>query len=221
MNGIDLVIFDCDGVLVDSEMIASRELAAYLTDLGRPTTGAECRAAFTGLSIQSVGEKVRGAWGVDLPADFAAALRERDRAAFERDLKAVPGVEAALDALSARGLPFCVASSGAPEKIRHSLALTGLLDRFDGHLFSAAQVARGKPAPDLFLHAATAMGAEPGRCLVLEDSPAGVQGAVAATMRAHGFTGASHCTDATAPALVAAGAVAIHPTMADFLSLLL
>jgi len=188
-----LVIFDCDGVLVDSELIASRELAAYLTDLGRPTTGAECRAAFTGLSIRSVSEKVRAMWGLDLPRDFVAQLRARDEAAFARDLEVIPGVALVLDALERAGVRYCVASSGMPEKIRHSLSITNLIGRFDGNLFSAAEVAHGKPAPDLFLHAADAMGAHAADCVVIEDSPAGVEAARRAGMRVLGFTGGSHC----------------------------
>ena len=201
-----LIIFDCDGVLVDSEMIASRELAAYLTDLGRPTTGEECRASFTGLSIKTVGEKVR-AWGLAIPDDFEASLRARDFAAFDRDLKIIPGVVSALDALDRLGLRYCVASSGAPEKIRHSLTITRLLERFDGHVFSAAQVANGKPAPDLFLLAAATMGVAPDDCLVIEDSPAGVAGALAAGMRVLGFTGGSHCGPNHAEILKQADAV--------------
>ena len=188
-----LIIFDCDGVLVDSEMISSRELAAYLTALGRPTLAAECREVFTGLSIKAVGERVQDDWGVALPDDFVAKLRERDFAAFDRDLKTIPGIEAVLDDLSTQGVPFCVASSGTPEKIQHSLSITNLIDHFDGHLFSASHVANGKPAPDLFLHAAKSMGAHPADCLVIEDSPAGITGAKAAGMRVLGFTGGSHC----------------------------
>lgn len=202
-----LIIFDCDGVLVDSELIASRELAAYLTHLGRPTTDAECRETFTGLSIQAVGEKVRRDWKFDLPDDFVAALRQRDRAAFDRDLTAIPGVEAVLDHLDARGLRYCVASSGTPEKIRHSLELTGLIRRFGAHLFSASQVTHGKPAPDLFLFAARTMGSAPQDCLVIEDSPAGVAGAKAAGMRVLGFTGGGHCGPGYAAKLADADAV--------------
>jgi len=156
-----LIIFDCDGVLVDSEMIASRELAAYLTNLGRPTLGEECRENFTGLSIKGVGEKVAREWGLKTRDDFGASLRARDFGAFERDLVAIPGVEAVLDTLDQKGLPYCVASSGSPEKIRHSLTLTNLLERFNGNVFSAVQVVNGKPAPDLFLLAAQTMGAAP------------------------------------------------------------
>lgn len=203
----ELVIFDCDGVLVDSEMIASRELAAYLSELGRPTTDAECRAAFTGISIQAVGVRARAEWGVDLPEDFVAQLRERDRAAFERDLTAVAGIEGALDALDAKGVRSCVASSGMPEKIRHSLTLTGLIERFDGRLFSAAQVTHGKPAPDLFLLAARTLDVKAGNCVVIEDSAAGVQAGLAAGMRVLGFTGGSHCEPGYEAKLAAAAAV--------------
>jgi len=188
-----LVIFDCDGVLVDSELIASRELAAYLSDLGRPTTAEECREAFTGFSIKAVGETVVREWGLEVPRDFEARLRARDQAALDRDLQAVPHIDAALDALQAMKMRTCVASSGAPQKIHHSLSLTGLIERFDGNLFSAAQVERGKPAPDLFLFAAQSMGVAPSECIVIEDSPAGVAGAKAAGMRVLGFIGGSHC----------------------------
>lgn len=201
------VIFDCDGVLVDSELIASRELAAYLTDLGRPTTGQECRDNFTGLSLQSVAGKVKQSWGVTLPDDFVTDLRRRDVHAFERDLTAVPGVSDVLDALDAAGVRYCVASSGTPEKIHHSLNLTKLLDRFDGHLFSATQVGHGKPAPDLFLHAAASMGVAPKTCTVIEDSPAGVTAGKAAGMRVLGFTGGSHCGPGYSSGLKQADAV--------------
>ena len=201
------VIFDCDGVLVDSELIASRELAAYLTDLGRPTTGQDCRDNFTGLSLKSVAAKVHELWGLTLPDDFVADLRRRDFHAFERDLKIVPGVAEVLDALDSGGVGYCVASSGTPEKIHHSLTITKLLDRFNGHLFSAAQVANGKPAPDLFLHAARLMGVPPESCTVVEDSPAGVAGAKGAGMRVLGFIGGSHCGPDYAMSLHQADAV--------------
>lgn len=193
MTHLQLVIFDCDGVLVDSELIASRELAAYLTDLGRPTTDVECRNAFTGISIQSVGDKVRSDWGLDLPQDFVAQLRARDQLAFERHLHAIDGAAHILDTLDATNVRYCVASSGTPEKIRHSLTITKLIERFDANLFSASQVAHGKPAPDLFLFAAQTMGVSPSKCVVIEDSPAGVMAAKRAGMRVIGFTGGSHC----------------------------
>jgi len=202
-----LIIFDCDGVLVDSELIASRELAAYLSNLGRPTTAQECRDTFTGLSLQSVAARIHKDWGLKLPEDFLTQLRARDAHAFERDLEMIPGVGAVLDALDLGRVRYCVASSGSPEKIHHSLTITKLLDRFDGRLFSATQVDSGKPAPDLFLFAAARLGVEPHTCVVIEDSPAGVAGAKAAGMRVLGFTGGSHCGPGYANKLRQADAV--------------
>lgn len=215
-----LVIFDCDGVLVDSEMIASRELASYLSDLGRPTDGAECRAAFTGMSIKSVADLVRRDWGFDLPHDFVEQLRTRDRIAFERDLNVIPGVADVLSRLSHSQTNFCVASSGTLEKIRHSLSITGLLNHFDGHLFSATQVTHGKPAPDLFELAAYEMNVAPEHCVVIEDATAGVRGGVAAGMAVLGFTGGSHTNPGTADALRSAGAQRIFADMGELLELL-
>ncbi|OEJ64064.1 HAD family hydrolase [Magnetovibrio blakemorei] len=217
---LQLVIFDCDGVLVDSEMIASRELALYLSDLGHPTEAAECRQLFTGMSIQSVADKVGTEWGLSVPIDFIEHLRARDRIAFERELKAVAHVEEALEHLHQANIPFCVASSGTPEKIRHSLELTELLPWFDNHLFSATQVAHGKPAPDLFTFAAKRMGVPAGHCLVIEDATPGVQGGVAAGMDVFGFIGASHCTPHSGEALLASGAKCIFEHMADLPALL-
>lgn len=187
------IIFDCDGVLVDSELISSRELALFLSDLGRPTKPEECRENFTGLSLKSVSDIVRDDWGVRLPDDFVTALRARDQGAFDRDLKAIPGIHETLDMLDNRGLRYCVASSGSPEKIQHSLMLTNLTERFGEDVFSATFVAHGKPAPDLFLWAAKTMGIAPADCVVIEDSAAGVQAAKAAGMRVLGFTGGAHC----------------------------
>jgi len=205
-----LIIFDCDGVLVDSELISSRELAAFLSDLGRPTTAEECRENFTGLSLKSVSDMVRDDWGVALPDDFITALRARDQTAFDRDLKAIPGIHKMLDVLDGLGMRYCVASSGSPEKIQHSLMLTSLTERFGDDVFSASNVAHGKPAPDLFLWAAETMGAAPADCLVIEDSPAGVQAAKAAGMRVFGFTGGAHCgagADAVFDDMAALGAL--------------
>ena len=216
----ELVIFDCDGVLVDSEMIASRELAAYLTELGRPTSAEQCRAAFTGMSIKSVGEIVRTDWGLHLPDSFVEDLRARDRVAFERDLTAITGVQNVLEQLQAHGILICVASSGTPEKIRHSLTITKLSGYFGERLFSATQVAHGKPAPDLFELAAFEMGAAPENCIVIEDAAPGVQGAVAAGMATLGFTGGSHTGPDSANALLFAGAQGVFSDMADLPGLL-
>ncbi len=150
--------------------------------------------------------------GPRLPADFAETLRLRVAAAFETELAAIDCVAAAIDAVP--GLR-CVASSSTPERLRHSLKLTGLWDRFAPNVFSATQVARGKPAPDLFLFAAASMGADPSACLVIEDSVPGVQAAVAAGMRVVGFTGGGHCRPGHAGWLLAAGADAVAASMSQ------
>jgi HAD superfamily hydrolase (TIGR01509 family) len=181
-----LIIFDCDGVLIDSETIACRADSACLAELGIVLSADEILDRYLGISAAAMCADIERRLGRVLPADFAATLQRRVAAAFERELAPMPGVAAVLAALHERR---CVASSSAPERLRHSLALTGLLHCFEPHLYSAAQVARGKPAPDLFLFAAAAMQVAPGACVVVEDSVAGVQAAVAAGMRAIGFTG--------------------------------
>ncbi len=205
-----LVIFDCDGVLVDSEPIAARVLAECVGELGLALTAEDCIARFTGISMASVMAALALDLGRPLPADFAARVRARDFAAFADQLKAIDGVEALLAAVAA---PVCVASSGAPAKFRFSLGLTGLLARFEPHLFSAEMVARGKPAPDLFLFAAQAMGVPAAACVVVEDAVAGITAARAAGMRALGFTGGGHCRPGHGERLLAAGAHAICASM--------
>lgn len=190
-----LVIFDCDGVLVDSEPIAAKVLADFISAHGRPTEAEECLTTFTGLSIIRVGEIIRSDWGVDLAEDFADQLRPLDKAAFEARLKPLPGAAQTIRRLQSAGIKVCVASSGLPEKIHHSLSITGLLDLFEGHLFSAVVVEHGKPAPDLFLHASAHMGVAPENCCVIEDSVAGVQAAKSAGMEVMAFCGATHADD--------------------------
>jgi len=183
----DLAIFDCDGVLVDSDRIALRIQAERITALGLPTTYEECRRDFLGLgmpaTLRILEERLGGPLPVGWEEDLAAAVEE----AFRRELRPVAGVAAALDAIEAAGLPTCVASSGSQAKMALTLGLTGLRERFEGRIFSAAEVARGKPAPDLFLHAAARMAAAPERCVVVEDSPAGAAAAAAAGMAALGY----------------------------------
>jgi len=217
MAAPELVIFDCDGVLVDSEAIACRVLAELLSDLGYPITVDQCRDRFTGISIPSLIAKVEADWGRDLPSDFETRVSDRDRAAFARELQPIPGVAAAVDEIN---LPVCVASSGSPEKIRHSLTVTGLLGRFEPNLFSASQVARGKPVPDLFLHAAAGMGVDPSGCVVIEDSIAGVTAAIAAGMRVLGFAGGGHCGPGYADGLSAAGVPVVFDDMRNLPDLL-
>lgn len=183
----DLVIFDCDGVLVDSEPIANRVFAELLGEVGLPLSYDETIATFLGRSMAACVAIIEARLGRPVPAEFAATCQARVAAAFARELAPVPGVVAALDGVAALGLPACVASSGTHEKIRASLGVTGLLPRFTGRIYSATEVARGKPFPDLFLHAARALGARPARCVVVEDTALGVQAAVAAGMTALGY----------------------------------
>lgn len=206
----ELVIFDCDGVLVDSEMISSRTMAALLTEHGYAIDDQQCRERFTGLSLPSLMRLVEEDWGRSLPADFEERVVERDKVAFAAELRAVPGVAETVARLAR---PRCVASSGTLDKIRRNLRLTGLLELFEPHLFSARMVARGKPAPDLFLHAAAAMGVAPTHCLVIEDSTAGIEAALAAGMAVFGFNGGGHCGPGHADMLRRAGADIVFDRM--------
>jgi HAD superfamily hydrolase (TIGR01509 family) len=185
----ELVIFDCDGVLVDSEALSVSALLDMIRLAGGSVGEDAAYEHFLGRSMKSVREILARDFRLELTdaqlADMRVALMRR----FRDELKPVPGVR---DMLPRLGLPFCVASSGTLERIRYALDVTGLLGLMEPHLFSAAMVARGKPAPDLFLHAAAAMRADPRRCVVVEDSPAGISAARAAGMRVLAFTGGSH-----------------------------
>ncbi|CAM5247800.1 hydrolase [Streptomyces spiroverticillatus] len=185
----ELVIFDNDGVLVDSEPLSNRILSGYLTELGHPTTYEDSLRDYMGAAVHRVHDLVRERTGQELPADFGDRLHERVFAAFERELQPVPGVEDVLANLVAEGVPYCVASSGSHERIRVGHRRTGLDEWFEEEwLFSSEDVGKGKPAPDLFLYAAERMGVAPERCVVVEDSPLGVQAARAAGMDVYGFT---------------------------------
>lgn len=185
----DLVIFDNDGVLVDSEPISNGILAGYLTELGHPTTYEESLRDYMGAAVHRVHDLIGERTGRRLPEDFDDELHARVFAAFERELKPVTGAVDVLEELSAAGVPYCVASSGSHQRIRVGHRTAGLSEWFDdGRIFSAEDVGQGKPAPDLFLHAAARMGVAPARCAVVEDSPLGVRAAVAAGMDVYGFT---------------------------------
>jgi len=184
----DLVIFDNDGVLVDSEPHANRVLAALLSECGLATTYEESLRDYVGSSIPRVREIAESRLGRPLPEDFERRYYESLFERFRDGLEAIPGVRDALDRVS---LPSCVASSGSRERIELSLRLTGLLDHFGDRLFSADDVAHGKPAPDLFLLAADRLGADPGRCVVIEDSPLGIEAANAAGMASLGYAAAT------------------------------
>jgi HAD superfamily hydrolase (TIGR01509 family) len=182
----ELVIFDCDGVLVDSERIAVRVEAEYLAELGWPLSQAEIVERFMGRTTEYMDEAVEAQLGSRLPGGWKDQFQRRYREAFAAELAPVDGVLEVLDQLS---VPTCVASSGSHDKLRLTLGHTGLYGRFEGRIFSGYEVANGKPAPDLFLHAAARMGAEPARCAVVEDSRYGVLAARAAGMRAFGYAG--------------------------------
>ncbi|MBC2905881.1 HAD family hydrolase [Streptomyces cupreus] len=210
----DLVIFDNDGVLVDSEPISNRLLAAYLTELGHPTSYEDSLRDYMGAAMHRVHDLVEERTGERLPVDFDDVFHARVFAAFERELKPVDGAVGVLEKLAADGVPYCVASSGSHERIRVGHRTTGLARWFeDGRIFSSQDVGRGKPAPDLFLHAAERMGVAPERCVVVEDSPLGVRAAVAAGMDVYGFT-------AMTPASRLEGATGLFGDMGELVGLL-
>lgn len=185
---VELVIFDCDGVLVDSERLSVRVESRLLAELGWPLTEQDVLERFVGRSDAHMKAEIEAALGRPVPEwdeRYRAALHE----AFHAELVAVDGVVAALDALDADGVPTCVASSGTHDKMAVTLGLTGLHDRFAGRIFSATEVVNAKPAPDLFLHAAGALGVDPAGCAVVEDSRYGVEAARAAGMAAFGYAG--------------------------------
>jgi D-ribulokinase len=184
-----VVIFDCDGVLVDSEVIALAVTRRMLGGAGLRLTDEETRERFLGMRQDSVLERIEIELGAPLPKEFAGDLSREILATFARELKGVEGVRQAVRGLRAR---VCVASSSAPERLRFALRVTGYETLFAPNIFSAVEVAQGKPSPDLFLFAARAMAAAPGDCLVIEDSVAGVVAARAAGMTVFGFVGGSH-----------------------------
>lgn len=180
----ELVIFDCDGVLVDSERITNTVFCSMLNGLGLQVSLQDMFERFVGLSMGQCMELVTEMLGAPPPAGFVDELRLRSAAALKAQITAIPGVEEMLPSLS---IPSCVASSGDHDKIRLTLGTTGLLKHFEGRIFSVADVERPKPAPDVFLHAAHELGVGPSACVVVEDTPAGVCAGVAADMRVFGY----------------------------------
>ncbi|WP_405839463.1 HAD family hydrolase [Streptomyces platensis] len=218
----DLVIFDNDGVLVDSEPISNRILAGYLTELGHPTSYEDSLRDYMGGAMHRIHEAVLQRSGKRLPDGFDEGFHALVFDEFRRTLEPVAGVREVLEKLAADGVPYCVGSSGSHERIRVALTTTGLWERFAGadggvgeRIFSSQDVGRGKPAPDLFLHAAQKMGVAPERCAVVEDSPLGVRAAVAAGMDVYGFTAMT-----SAEKLTEAGATALFAHMAELPALL-
>ena len=215
---IDLIVFDCDGVLVDSEIVSFEVEAEMFAEIGVGLTASALLTRFLGTSSASMFATIEQENGIKLPPDFAERATRRTLEAFDRRLKPIPGIADLLANLPDRK---CVASSSEPPRIRHSLALAGILHHFEPHIFSATQVNRGKPAPDLFQLAAENMGVAPARCLVIEHSVAGVTAARAAGMTVLGFTGGSHCLDGHADKLRQSGASEVFgscPELASYLA---
>ena len=185
----DLVIFDCDGVLIDSEIISAQMLVEALAGFGVQIDLPYVARHFLGRSYPTVMAQIRTEFGLDLPPAFEDQYRARLMAAFEAGLRVMPGVKAVLETL---GLPWCVATSSSPKRALRSLQIAGLADLVGDGLYTATMVARGKPAPDLFLHVAGDRGVDPARCLVIEDSLNGVRAGLAAGMVVWRFTGGSH-----------------------------
>jgi HAD superfamily hydrolase (TIGR01509 family) len=209
---VDLIIFDCDGVLVDSEVISCRAHAETLTRHGYPITADQILDRFLGVSEREARLMIEHEISRKLPEDFESQITQATLQSYADDLRAISYVA---EAIAAIHLPKCVASSGTPDKIHHGLTCTGLYDLLAPHIFSASQVKRGKPAPDLFLFAATQMAAAPERCVVIEDSMPGIAAALAAGMTVLGFHGGSHCRPGYADRLRAAGAAVTFDDMRE------
>lgn len=184
-----LVIFDCDGVLVDSEPISIAVLIEIIAEAGVTIGEDVAYRRFLGRSMVSIAELMHDEFGLEITAGHLERMRARLYERFRRDLKPIPGIASAIAGL---GMPCCVASSSQPERIRLALAVTGLLETLEPDIYSSTMVENGKPAPDLFLHTARCMGADPSDCVVVEDSPAGIEAAQRAGMRVFAFTGGTH-----------------------------
>jgi len=198
-----LVIFDCDGVLIDSEIVVCRLTGEILTDLGYPVTTEEVIRRFAGRPERGMIADIEADWGQPVPPEFFTRVRQAIEHAYATELQIMPGITDLLNRLQTR---TCVASSAYPAKLTLGLQAVGLYDRFAPNIISASCVAQGKPAPDVFIYAAGWMQTPPARCLVIEDSTAGVRAAIAAGMRVFGFIGGRHCDATHRQSLLDAGA---------------
>jgi HAD superfamily hydrolase (TIGR01509 family) len=208
----ELVIFDCDGVLVDSERITNRVFCGMLNELGIEVTLADMFKQFVGHSMTQCVEIITELLGSPPPDTFVPELRRKSAVALEAEVKAIKGVEETLEAIK---IPYCVASSGEHTKIRLTLGKTGLLDKFEGKIFSVMDVDHPKPAPDVFLHAASKLRIAPKACAVVEDTPTGVMAGIAAGMYVFGFA-----ANTPKHRLLEAGAHHIFSNMADLPALI-
>lgn len=201
---VQLVIFDCDGVLIDSEVISATVLVDELSRLGVAMDADDAMRRFLGWSFPTIAAWVHREWSIQVPEDFHAQYLERLLATFERQLRATPGLDHILPYLSVEA---CVATSSSFARASRALALTGLDQFFAGKLFTASEVAQGKPAPDLFLHAANRMHVAPSHCLVVEDSAPGIEAAARAGMPSLLYTGGAHLREANLPPTTADGSL--------------
>lgn len=210
MKALGLILFDCDGVLIDSEGLAHQALVEVLAEYGIQISLEEALQRYVGVSSVTEQAETEARYGIKLPPAYAERKFARRTELFQQSLQAIPGIHALVDSLPIRK---CVASGSTFKRLEQTLGLCDLWDRFAPHVFSSEQVAHGKPAPDLFLFAAARMETSPSACLVIEDSVAGVRAARAAGMRVFGFTGASHCAPDHAAVLAREGAEATFSSM--------
>ena len=209
---VDALIFDCDGVLIDSEIVVCRIAAEELTRVGYPITTEQVIARFAGRPDREMRAEIEGEWERAIPESYRERVNERTIEAYGTELKIMPGLASALDEIT---IPICVASSSFPEKLRLGLETVGLYERFLPNVLSATLVAHGKPEPDVFLFAAGWMRTSPMHCLVVEDSVPGVKAAVRAGIPVVGFTGGSHCGSEHARLLLEAGALSTFARMSE------
>lgn len=207
------LIFDCDGVIADSEVLANTALAEALTEFGLPTTLSQSYQRHMGKTIDAIEADARAEIGDSLPKDFQTIVQDRTLARFRAELSEIPGFSAFLRRLG--GLPKAVASSSAPARLAVTLNVLGVAKAFGRHVYSARIVANPKPHPDIYLHSAAALNIRPGECLAIEDSPSGVRSAVAAGMTVIGLTAASHIPNGHGEILTDAGASQIAASYAD------
>jgi HAD superfamily hydrolase (TIGR01509 family) len=213
----DLIIFDCDGVLIDSEIVVCRIAAEELTRLGYPITTEGVIERFAGRPDREMRAEIESDWGKPLPPDYTSRINQLVEEAYRHELRAIAGITDALDAID---VPVCVASSSFPEKLRMGLEVAGLYDRFTPNVISATLVAHGKPEPDVFLFAAGWMRVPPRSCVVIEDSTAGVRAGRRAGMRVFGFASGAHCGPGYRERLLEAGAELVFDNMTELPALL-
>lgn len=205
MNNVELVIFDCDGVLVDSERVSNTVFLQMLAELGIHMSEDQLIQDYVGMTMKACLQLMTQRYGIDFPDSFKQELDTRMVAVYQQKLTAMPGVRGVIENLN---LPFCLASNSTPDKIAFMLKLVGLYDFFQGRIYSGTQVANPKPAPDVYLLAASASGVAPAHCLVIEDTPTGIRAAKSAGMRVLGYAGLF-----AASQLRAAGADAVFDDM--------